>query len=231
MRYGFFSDLHGDWIALQAALKSLEDTDQIVFLGDAVGGARDLECLTLLRKRGIPAICGNHDLDPSEVERLPEETRQYLSDLPDRYQGPGFLGIHSFFLMDNNYRRFFYIYEPEDGQTLFEGFPDQLFFIGHTHVPSLHECFDGAVSCQRWEESIVVNLKPDRRYICNVGMTRQGVVVYDTDLDRLEIRLFERPFDRIAAARRPPVARKPVEDFKVDVAPPRARPWWKFGRS
>jgi predicted phosphodiesterase len=198
MRYGFFGDMHGDYQALERALKALEDTDQIMFLGDAVGGPRDRECLELLRERAFPAVCGNHDLDPIDTGYLPRELQAYLKALPLCQQREGFKALHSFYCQSGSYVRFFYVYDVEEGELLFQEFPDRLFFIGHTHVPALHE---RGGRRQLWEESTVVQLDPRQRYICNVGMTRQGVVVYDSELETLEIRLFERPFDRVASAR------------------------------
>lgn len=63
MKLGVISDLHGNDIALEAVLAFLlPRTGQIVCAGDITGYyTRPSACLFLLRKHGIPFICGNHD--------------------------------------------------------------------------------------------------------------------------------------------------------------------------
>ena len=208
MRYGFFSDLHGDLPALERALEALQDVEMKIFLGDAVGGSRDRECVARLRELQIPWVCGNHDLDPSEVGCLPPDQQAYLAALPAKYQGEGFLGVHSLFLS----QRYFYIYTEDEAETLLKHYPDHLVFIGHTHVPALYS--NGVV--ERPERSACFDLRPHQRYVCNVGMTRTSVAVYDSTANRVEFRLFEVPIDRLAAARAKP---KPK---------PKAPAWWEF---
>ena len=63
-RVGIISDIHGNFHALQAALKALDELghDQLVCLGDVVGyGAMPNECIQVLRDRDIPTLAGNHD--------------------------------------------------------------------------------------------------------------------------------------------------------------------------
>jgi len=64
MRYGIFSDIHGNWEALQEALRFYEKegiTDYIC-LGDIVGyGANPKECLDQVRALNAICVAGNHD--------------------------------------------------------------------------------------------------------------------------------------------------------------------------
>src|SRR3989442_1365661 len=64
MRVALVSDMHGNAVALRAALADVErhDVDLIVSLGDvAQGGPQPLECVELLRELGCPCILGNAD--------------------------------------------------------------------------------------------------------------------------------------------------------------------------
>jgi predicted phosphodiesterase len=86
MRIALISDMHGNAVALRAALADLEDRrpDLIVALGDvAQGGPQPRECVELLRELGCPCVRGNTedflltlDLGAEPVED--EEQRQRL---------------------------------------------------------------------------------------------------------------------------------------------------------
>ena len=59
MRLGIISDMHGNAVALQAALKDLEQAspDSIVCLGDAIqGGPQPAEIVSILQERNIPTV-------------------------------------------------------------------------------------------------------------------------------------------------------------------------------
>jgi predicted phosphodiesterase len=94
LRVALFSDVHGNGVAFRALLDDLgrQDYDAVVCLGDhAQGGPEPVECLTLLRDLGAPAVMGNSDhflltLDPGEEEvtdaqiRTVEWAQSQLSD-------------------------------------------------------------------------------------------------------------------------------------------------------
>lgn len=64
MRVALVSDMHGNAVALRAALADIErqDVDLIVSLGDvAQGGPQPVECIELLRELGCPCVYGNSD--------------------------------------------------------------------------------------------------------------------------------------------------------------------------
>ena len=64
MKYGIFSDVHGNLPALKAVLKSIQEekVDFYVFLGDGVGyGADPEECMNLIRQSSDIILLGNHD--------------------------------------------------------------------------------------------------------------------------------------------------------------------------
>src|SRR4030067_722775 len=58
------SDIHGNLAALEAVLAELDrlGPSEVVVGGDlALGGPRPAECVSLIRRRGYPAIRGNTD--------------------------------------------------------------------------------------------------------------------------------------------------------------------------
>ncbi len=75
MRIAFLSDIHGNFIALQAVLADMESqsVDRVVCLGDVVTlGPQPVEVLNALRELECAFIKGNHDaatLDPEGAER------------------------------------------------------------------------------------------------------------------------------------------------------------------
>jgi putative phosphoesterase len=64
MRIAVISDIHGNCIALEAALADLElhSADRIVCLGDAIqGGPQPAQVVSRLRELGCPVVMGNAD--------------------------------------------------------------------------------------------------------------------------------------------------------------------------
>jgi predicted phosphodiesterase len=84
MRIIIFSDVHGNWHALQAVLADIERAgayDHLLFGGDLVwGGGQPAECIRALQQRQIPGVYGNTDLFLWDMKPippdLPEEKRQ-----------------------------------------------------------------------------------------------------------------------------------------------------------
>ena len=65
MRIAVFSDIHGNYQALDAIMKHIKKNkiDKIIFLGDAVGlGPSFNECLKVLNNKDIIFIAGNHEI-------------------------------------------------------------------------------------------------------------------------------------------------------------------------
>src|SRR5688572_3738664 len=83
MKIAIISDIHGNCVALDAALNDINglDVDQIVCLGDAVqGGPQPAEVVARLQELACPVVMGNAD-DwlltgiESGAENIPEERR------------------------------------------------------------------------------------------------------------------------------------------------------------
>lgn len=93
MVYGFLSDVHGDLEALEWALGSLAEADQIYFLGDVCGGREVSACLEVLRCQGVLCVSGNHDLWEFELTELSSEQREFLAGLPLSRQVEDWLAV------------------------------------------------------------------------------------------------------------------------------------------
>lgn len=99
MRVGLFSDVHGNAVALDAALADLRDrVDRLVCLGDHVqGGGQPRECLDRLRELDCPVVLGNADYelltldaeDPLLVEAAEWTVEQLSSEQLDFMRGFG----------------------------------------------------------------------------------------------------------------------------------------------
>lgn len=91
------SDIHGNLWALEAVLREVDrmQPSQVVVGGDlALGGPKPAECVSLIRRRGYPAIRGNTDewltrapervTDPISwtSAQLSGEDRAFLAELP-----------------------------------------------------------------------------------------------------------------------------------------------------
>ncbi len=91
MRIGLMSDIHGNFVALDAVLADVENhpVDQWVCLGDAVqGGPQPVEVVERLRKLGCPVILGNADEEvlarradePERIRVVSEWTAEQLGE-------------------------------------------------------------------------------------------------------------------------------------------------------
>ena len=89
MRLAFLSDIHGNLPALTSALSSAgrHGAGRIVAAGDVVGtGPYPVECIRLLRNRGIPSVLGNVDRRVFRLRGRPGVIRLQMGgmDKPDR---------------------------------------------------------------------------------------------------------------------------------------------------
>lgn len=214
MRLGFLSDVHGDRPALDRALEALADADRIVFLGDALGGPRDEECVDLLRQRGFPAVCGNHDLDPFELAPLSDLARMFLAGLPLTWEAEDLLALHSLHDRCGERVHFVYVRREAEAATLLARSAHRLVVLGHTHEAVLFTCHQGQVRRRALEGSATLPLEPGHRYVVNVPNARTGVVLCTADA--VEFRLFGKQ-------------KAPPRDLRPVLGPDRkARPsWWK----
>lgn len=150
------SDIHGNYVALQAVLKSIDeqDVDEIYCLGDIVGYYSQVnECCEELRKRNVKCVLGNHDwymVCGMHCERsrsvndclvyqrkiLTEENHAWLRSLPIAIICDDFCMVHGGW--KNPIDEYL-----EPSEEYFKSFHGGIFFSGHTHraiVKQIRKC-------------------------------------------------------------------------------------------
>ncbi len=156
MKYAVISDIHSNLEALSVVLAEIDriGVDETVCLGDVVGyNGNPNECVALLRERGIPTICGNHDavacsltepwgFNPIALsaalwtrDNLEEEHVEWLRNLPDLARFGHFLAVHG-----SPLDRDVYMFGWEDVLPHLDFVKEQersLCFFGHTHCPGV----------------------------------------------------------------------------------------------
>lgn len=191
MRYAIISDIHSNLEALEAVLSEISDlrVDEILCLGDIVGyNANPNECIEIVRRAGVRCIMGNHDSRASGLEepdnftplareavlwtreRLTEENKRFLRELPRE------LAIEGFFLFHGSiHDTDRYIIDERDALDnfhLLENLPGdiKLGFYGHTHVKVALSLQRGRVSLEQDEE---LKVSPWKGYLINPGSVGQ----------------------------------------------------------
>ncbi|MCD5397871.1 metallophosphatase family protein [candidate division NPL-UPA2 bacterium] len=213
MRYGLFSDIHGNLEALQAVLDALrkEDIDNYICLGDIVGyGANPRECLELIEDLNPVAIAGNHDYaavkltninyfnsDAKEAilwtqNQLKEKEKKFLNALRLVHNFPDFTIVHATLKAPEEWR---YILSTYEAKESFQLLTVPLLFTGHSHVPIV---FEGNAR-YRYDFRKTVNLEEGRKYIINIGSVgqprdgdpRASFALYDTESRLVEVKRVE----------------------------------------
>ncbi|MFO7973642.1 MAG: metallophosphoesterase family protein [Candidatus Hydrogenedentota bacterium] len=210
MQYAILSDIHANFEAMEAVLEKIEERgiEQILCLGDVVGyNANPNECATLIRERGIPTVCGNHDAVACQREEpwgfniialqavmwtrdeLTRENMAWLSALPDAIQVDGLLGVHG-----APGDRDSYMFTWEDVSPHFEDVSvnnKRACFFGHTHVPGIFEADGGwtPVNGTRFtlKNAHVTFINPGSVGQPRDGDPRASFGIYDTDTQEFSL--------------------------------------------
>ncbi|MCD6531320.1 metallophosphoesterase family protein [bacterium] len=227
MRIGFLSDIHANLEACEVALPVLrqEDVDRIYCLGDLVGyGADPGRCVDLVLGECNGAVAGNHDwasVGKTDIlyfnlfgrkailwtaKVLAPHHKSQLSSLPLFISDSEWCAVHS---TPEEPSQWNYIFTPAQALRQFQHFAERICFVGHSHSPAIFDDTGGmkSIVVPRDESSVVVRLRPDRRYIVNVGSVGQprdgdprgAVAVFDTGQNTVKFIRFEYP---IAEAQR-----------------------------
>jgi diadenosine tetraphosphatase ApaH/serine/threonine PP2A family protein phosphatase len=226
MRYLIFSDLHSNLESLQSFSEIIDtiEHDKKVFLGDLVGyGADPNACVNWVRENADLVLGGNHDyavvgkteltyMNPYAYQaclwtrqELTPENKEFLVGLPSEIVEDGVHWVHSSPFEPEQWH---YVVSSQDGEINFDHFSTQLCFLGHSHRPVVIEQEQGQGGAITDSISPVkCELKPDHRYIVNVGSLGQprdgnpkpAFVIYDSILRIIE---FQRYKYDIAATQR-----------------------------
>jgi predicted phosphodiesterase len=192
MRVAVISDVHGNYHALEAALKEIDAArvDAVWCLGDTVGyGPRPNECCDLVRDRAGYCLVGNHDLvvlgeltvnefnDEAAAaaiwtaEVLTPESRAFLARLNPFGEVEGVDLLHAS-ARDPVWE---YVLTEEAARATLELSAAELVLVGHSHVALAITADDGRVDGGPAPGGSKINL--DGRRLLNpgsVGQPRDG---------------------------------------------------------
>lgn len=235
MRYAIISDVHANLEALTAVLARIDQdgADQIICLGDVVGyNANPNECVSIIRERGIPTVCGNHDAVASGIEEpwgfnpialsaamwtrenLAGDQLSWLKSLPVNITMDHFIASHG-----SPTDRDCYLFTWEDVLPHASFLTEQgknLCFFGHTHCPGIFST-DG---CYSVDGDNRFKASGDKVFFINVGSVgqprdgdpRSAFGYFDTDTLTFEQVRVEYPIE-IAANR---VVSRGLPDFLAE---------------
>ena len=197
-KIAILGDIHSNWEAFQVVLAKAQKlgATKYVCLGDIVGYNADPKlCLDKVRELDpIAIVKGNHDeyigtdqellgfnkMASCAVKwtrnQLSQEDRQWLARLPYTKrmflpETPPFLLVHA--TLDNPsmwgyiFNRFSAMSSMEY-QGMF-----RICFCGHTHVPNIFVSRETAVTMEDWPENAPFELRPNIRYLFNIGSVGQ----------------------------------------------------------
>jgi diadenosine tetraphosphatase ApaH/serine/threonine PP2A family protein phosphatase len=194
MRIVILSDIHSNFVALEAVLNALPEHDKLWCLGDTIGYGPDPNlCLATIRERAEHALTGNHDLaclgtiplsDFNSLARkanlwnnqqLEPELRDFLQALPPRLNVSPDITLAHGSPRDPIWE---YILDPVAAIQNLAHFDTPVCCVGHSHVSLVFALpTDGRGEFRPPEENETVQLKAETRYIFNpgsVGQPRDG---------------------------------------------------------
>ena len=223
MRYAVLSDVHANLEALEVVLADVaaRRPDAVLCLGDFVGyGPDPVACVDRLRPLLRGAVLGNHDAAAVEADdrlaarfnpyayealmwtrrQLTASARAYLQGLPHRIALPGVLCVHGS-VRDPVEE---YILDVDTARASFRAAAFDLCLVGHTHVPAVFTQAGEAVTADPLPAGRPLRLRPDRRYIVNVGSVgqprdgdpRAAYLWLDTDSREAAVVRLEYPVER-----------------------------------
>ena len=218
MKIAIISDIHSNLEALEAALHDIktQSVTAIYCIGDLVGyGASPNEVIDLLRKNRVKCLMGNHDyacLNQRSMDSMIrnaresiEYTRRVLTpeSLDLLLRLPGFISENGIYLTHGLPPALFVEYldlqSTHELKQAFLSFPEQVAFVGHTHLFELVELTDNG-KIEKYEfKGSKLDLKPTSRYLISAGSVGQprddnleaGYLIYDTEIHQVIKRTFQ----------------------------------------
>lgn len=190
MKYGIYSDIHGNLEALDRVLESMNrlGVERKVCLGDIVGyGPFPNECAEKVAKESDIVILGNHDSvavgnESSEdwnnynaqkaiewtAKTLSSSNAEWLKGLPFMVSEGPLCFVHASPWEPAQWR---YVSSLDDAVDAFSFFTEKMCFIGHTHWPII-VIMEGEQSF-RVSETLFHTLRPNQRLLVNDGSVGQ----------------------------------------------------------
>ena len=216
MRLAVISDIHGNYRALQAVIKDLDQQriDTTISLGDNIGyGPEPEEVVKLLRSRSIYSVMGNHELalvSPPYYARLNPTSRESLDLTRNLLSQTSLKWLEALpHLTLQHDARFVhgcppasitsYLFRPSDTrlERIFLSYPERIGFAGHTHTLDIFIKLGTGAIQQNQLDTEIVHLQEDNRYLIipgSVGQPRDTCsnkakyVIWDRDMESLELR-------------------------------------------
>ncbi len=214
MKIAVLSDIHGNYNALQEVLRDLESTpvDHTICLGDCIGyGPEPEQVIQEIRRRGIPAVIGNHEMavcnpihlnwfNPlarqsleKTITMLSPSSLDYIRNLPTYILLSGYRFVHGF--PPNSPQVYLFQKSAAELRQAFEAMTETICFVGHTHDLEIIR-YDGRQVDRGPLSAGSTALKPGSRFIVNVGSVgqpRDGThhakyAIWDEDKSAVEIR-------------------------------------------
>lgn len=190
MKYGIFSDIHGNLEALLQVMDSMNryGVERRVCLGDIVGyGPFPNECVELVAEKSDITILGNHDSvavgrgsaeewNNYNAQRAIEWTRNvlkpftidFLKKLPLVVSEAPLFFTHASPWSPANWK---YVSSLDDAVDAFSFFSETIGFIGHTHWPMIVVMQDE--QSFRISETLFHTVRPGQRLLVNEGSVGQ----------------------------------------------------------
>lgn len=204
MRYGIFSDIHGNLEAFQQVLEAYkkEDIDRYFCVGDIVGyGADPGECIKQTKKLQALTVAGNHDWAAVEVtdiayfnqvakqailwtkERLSTEEKSFLKSLQLVFENSDLILVHGTLSRPEEFN---YLLDTDSAIIDFGLMKKNICFIGHSHIVGVFIEAKGEIS---YSVQAQIKIDPKKKYIVNVGSVgqprdrdnRASYCVFDTE--------------------------------------------------
>jgi len=225
LRIAILADIHGNFDALLAIARFLEDVDAVYVLGDVIGyGPQPAECLNWLVERKAKILMGNHEaactgvlslewFNPVAYEALlwtrkvlPTKALELMRSFPLReVLTEAVLGVHG--TLSNPLEE--YLTDYRQALRDFKRFSFKVCFFAHTHVAEgyIWSGEQGVVRKFSMKEGGVIALEKDKRYFVNcgsVGQPRDGnpracFAVLDTQEGKIYVKRMDYPVEETAS--------------------------------
>ncbi|MGL1932696.1 MAG: metallophosphoesterase [Desulfotalea sp.] len=212
MRAAVFSDIHGNYEALQAVLLDMEKhhLDKYFCLGDLVGyGPESNEIVSIIQKMDVVTVAGNHERGMFSTgaydnlnfqvqennklvkNQLSPANLNYCCSLPAYYNEGNATFVHGF--PPDSVSEYFFEKDDDDLASYFTSSIAKIAFVGHTHRLAGVAWQNNTVQHLQVKEGVVS--LGEARYIINVGSVgqprskdrRANYIIWDDVADTIEI--------------------------------------------
>jgi predicted phosphodiesterase len=191
--WGLIADVHGNYPALEDALRILSDAgaQRLAFLGDYLGRGDSDRCVRRIREVAEVAIVGNRDLDWQE--RVSAESKAWVLGLPR------VVGVDGLVFSHGDARLTPALSTSQIGRDFLRAFADmeridaRVWAFGHSHFARLWRKASAAGQAEQITAD-VARIDQAYRYFLNVGTTglpfpgKGGPSVALVDFGRAEVR-------------------------------------------